>query len=760
MREKIRKVPVAVTILFLASMLMSLSSGVATASSNMMIWQQLSLSDKLVSTVELDPGNPTTMYASLSGGNYDDAGLWKSIDGGSNWSHVLNYAMDDCSVDPRNSLNVCAAGAGIYTTVNGGTSWSQRVAGSEYYGKVLRDPTNPSIIYVTYRYAEVYKSIDNGLSWNHYQAGTAWTMPFDIVIEPTNHNVLYILSGYDEYVLKSTNGGAGWTPIQTGLPINPNVVGIDVDPRSPGHLVLALYQGVYESVDAGGSWQLLGTGLPNEPNLEDIQFDTGNSSIIYAAAYDHCYISQDGGADWQDQSTGLEGGGFATMTPHPTTPGIVYGAGNYGIYVGSWKLYDPSTWYLAEGSTNWGYSCYVSIENPNGSAAPISVIYNTSDKGAVQGPSFTMPAGSQATINPADTLGAQDFSTKVTSLSGAPIAVDRTMGWNKTGQEEAHCSVGVTAPDTTWYLPEGSASWGFECWLLIQNPNSQQANCQVTYMVENAGPRTVTKTVPANTRATFNMANDLQDVSIKDASIKVTSDVPVIPERAMYRNNRREGHDSIGTTMPARDYYLAEGATGYNVGYITYVLVQNPNVTATDVNITYQTGSGTITGPSFRMDPNSRKTVKVNDQLGNNTDVSTHVSGSQPIIAERAMYWNNGTGEACHDSIGMASPHKTFYLPDGQSSSGRETWTLVQNPNSSDVQVDITYMTPSGTGNITKTETIPANSRKTFNMATHSGINGRAAIVVSSRGLPVMVERAMYWNSRGAGTDTIGGYSD
>jgi hypothetical protein len=25
---------------------------------------------------------------------------------------------------------------------------------------------------------------------------------------------------------------------------------------------------------------------------------------------------------------------------------------------------------------------------------------------------------------------------------------------------------------------------------------------------------------------------------------------------------------------------------------------------------------------------------------------------------------------------------------------------------------------------------------------------------------PIIVERAMYWNSRGAGTDTIGGFSD
>ena len=306
----------------------------------------------------------------------------------------------------------------------------------------------------------------------------------------------------------------------------------------------------------------------------------------------------------------------------------------------------------------------------------------------------------------------------------------------------------------------GSSAWNFECWLLIQNPSTTNAaNCTVTYMIEGQGPKTVSHTVPKASRATFNMADD---IGSHDASIKVTSNVPVIPERAMYRNNRREGHDSICTTTPASDYYLAEGATGYNVGYITYVLVQNPQGTPNNVTLTYMTQNGQVAGPSFAIPANSRKTIRVNDQLTPNTDVSTHVHGSAPIIAERAMYWDNGTGEACHDSIGMGQPHTIFYLPDGQSSEGRETWTLVQNPNSTNVTVEISYLTPNGQGNVVKTETIPANSRKTFNMASHSGINGRASIMVTSKtsGKKVMVERAMYWNGRGAGTDTIGGYSD
>jgi hypothetical protein len=175
------------------------------------------------------------------------------------------------------------------------------------------------------------------------------------------------------------------------------------------------------------------------------------------------------------------------------------------------------------------------------------------------------------------------------------------------------------------------------------------------------------------------------------------------------------------------------------------------------------TSSGAKAQAPFSLAANSRKTIRVNDVAGmGNTDFSTQVHGTKPLIAERSMYWDNGTGEACHDSIGMASPHTTFFLPDGEAGSNVETWTLVQNPNSRPVTVDITYLTPSGTGNVTRPETIPANSRMTFGMQAHSHLTGRAAIKVTCKttGKKIMVERAMYWFNRGAGTDTIGGFSD
>jgi len=414
------------------------------------------------------------------------------------------------------------------------------------------------------------------------------------------------------------------------------------------------------------------------------------------------------------------------------------------------------TWYLAEGTTDYGFETYVTIENPNTVAVTAVVTYMTKS-GPRRKPDLVLAPLSQTVFNPRSDLGATDFSTQVVCKEGRSIAVDRRMTWTGKGASspEGHSSVGVTAPAKTWYLPEGSSKWGFECWLLVQNPNASAAKVTLTYMAEGVSPVKKTKTVAANSRASFSMKDD---IGARDASIMVSADKPVIPERAMYRGDRREGHDSIGTTTPATDYYLAEGSS--NWGFTTYVLVQNPGAEQARVTLTYMTPAGPKVQPAFDMPPSSRKTIRVNDAMPGQ-DFSTKVHADRPVIAERAMYWDNGTGEATHDSIGMNAAHSTFYLPDGESDFGYETWTLVQNPNASEVTVEITYLLPLGAGNKTVTDKIPANSRKTYFMA-DAVPNGHAAIMVTSKtaGKKIMVERAMYWNSRGAGTDTIGGFSD
>ena len=92
-----------------------------------------------------------------------------------------------------------------------------------------------------------------------------------------------------------------------------------------------------------------------------------------------------------------------------------------------------ATWYLAEGSTDWGFDCYISIENPNTEAVNVKLTYMTST-GPVTGPTVKMPALTQATVFPSATLGAKDFSTKVECAEGKLISVDRTMYWTGTGR--------------------------------------------------------------------------------------------------------------------------------------------------------------------------------------------------------------------------------------------------------------------------------------------------------------------------------------
>ena len=80
-----------------------------------------------------------------------------------------------------------------------------------------------------------------------------------------------------------------------------------------------------------------------------------------------------------------------------------------------------------------------------------------------------------------------------------------------------------------------------------------------------------------------------------------------------------------------------------------FVLIANPNPQENDVVIKYMTPQGVEPGSPLTIPPWSRVTVDVNSEMPG-TDVSVEVTGNYPIVAERAMYWNNRGGGT--DSIG------------------------------------------------------------------------------------------------------------
>jgi len=397
---------------------------------------------------------------------------------------------------------------------------------------------------------------------------------------------------------------------------------------------------------------------------------------------------------------------------------------------------DPATtWYLAEGCTAEGYETYVCVQNPNDTAADISITYMTST-GPVNGPSESLGANSRKTYKVEDTVdNAWDISTKV--KSNKPVIAERSMYGN--GRQWGHESIGTSKPATTWYLAEGCTAADFETFVCVQNPNDTAADVSITYMTSTGPVNGPSEPLGANSRKTYKVKDTVDGAW--EVSTKVKSNKPVIAERSMYGGNRIWGTDSIGISTPAEDWYLAEGCTAGD--FETFVCVQNPNDTAATVTITYMTPDGAVPGPVLPpLKANSRRTYVVGDSL-KSWSVSTRIESDKPVVAERPMY---GRGRVwATDSIGTSAPASQWYLAEGCTGAGFETWILVQNPNSTPATITITYMTPTGT--VTgPTDTLDADSRNTYNVAaTVNNVWEISTKVTSDK--KVICERSMYGNS-------------
>ncbi len=445
---------------------------------------------------------------------------------------------------------------------------------------------------------------------------------------------------------------------------------------------------------------------------------TGNIAIVGQGLIDGTSYSYSSYSDWI--------GGVGTGPAGPQQTSRTWGHDSVGVPVGS------TTWYLAEGSTNGGFETWVLVQNPGGSDAHVELTYMT-PSGPVAGPTAIVPATSRKTFFVADRVPNQwSVSTKVTS--SVPVIAERAM--YGPGRQWGHDSVASRAASDTWYLAEGSTAAGFETWVVVQNPNGSAANVTLTFMTPDGPVAGPTVSVGANSRRTFFVADTVPDEW--SVSTKVTSNRPVIAERAMYGGGRAWGHDSAGVTAAAGSWYLAEGCT--NGGFETWVVVQNPNGSAADVTLTYMTADGEVTGPSFSLPANSRKTVNVADEVPGTWEVSTKVTANRPVIAERAMY--GGGRKWGHDSAGVSSPSNDWYLAEGCTQTGFETWVLVQNPNDYDVDVQLTYMTTAGAipG---PAATLAPNSRTTFNVAETVPFEWEISTFVHADA-GVIAERSMY----------------
>ncbi|AZQ57428.1 glycosyl hydrolase [Maribacter sp. MJ134] len=241
------------------------------------------------------PSRPNEYYFGATGG-----GLWKTVDGGTEWKPVTDGQVTSSSVGAvavaetnpdvvyigmgevqlRGSIT---QGDGVYKTEDGGETWKHLgLKETQAVARIRIHPTNPDIVYVAalgHPYGDneergVFKSTDGGANWEKVLYVSPKAGAVDLIIDRTNPQVLYASTwevqrkawkmwggGGDSKLWKSTDGGSTWTDLtsNTGMPAGPiGKIGVTVSPVDSNRvwaIVEANEGGVFRSDDAGKTWK-------------------------------------------------------------------------------------------------------------------------------------------------------------------------------------------------------------------------------------------------------------------------------------------------------------------------------------------------------------------------------------------------------------------------------------------------------------------------------------------------------------------------
>jgi virginiamycin B lyase len=424
------------------------------------------------------------------------------------------------------------------------------------------------------------------------------------------------------------------------------------------------------------------------------------------------------------------------------------------------------------------FDTYIVVQNPNKQAAAVTLTYMVQGGGNKQ-QTVTAAPTSRKTIRVNDSVDfGSSVSTRVTS--NIPVVSERPMYFNYRGVwTGGHDVVGASAPDPAFYFAEGTCRPNFDPYICIQNPGGTDAAISITYMKGDGTTDSQTTTVAADSRSTIRVRDRLGegDDASHDFSAKVacTNGQKIIAERPMYFNYAgvwTGGHDVIGATSAARDWFFAEGTCRAN--FDPYICIQNPGGADARVTITYMKGDGTTASEGLTVNKHSRSTVKVKDRLGEGDDASHDFSAQvsctngQTIIAERPMYFNYaGLWTGGHDVIGATAASSEFYFAEGTCRPDFEPYFCIQNPGAADANVTITYMKGDGSTD-TQALTVVKHSRYTVKVKDKLGEANDAAHDFSAKvsctnGQKIIAERPMYFNYQGytqlnwtGGHDVIG----
>jgi photosystem II stability/assembly factor-like uncharacterized protein len=271
-------------------------------------WQHLgptNISGRVVDVAVANrKGKTRAIYVATASG-----GLWKTENEGQTFEPIFEQAasvqggnVEVAPSDPNviwfgtgeaNIFRSSNAGVGIFKSADAGKTWQHMgLALTHTIARIVIHPTNPDIVYVAAGGHEwtdnedrgVYKTADGGKTWTKVLYVDAKTAANDLVMDPTDPNVLYAtmwqrvrakwndprtLAGYTGTgIHKTTDGGKTWTPINEGLPVpdKRGRIGIDIARSNP--TVVYAFVDNYEIARQAKPGELDSYGRPRQGTIK------------------------------------------------------------------------------------------------------------------------------------------------------------------------------------------------------------------------------------------------------------------------------------------------------------------------------------------------------------------------------------------------------------------------------------------------------------------------------------------------------------
>jgi hypothetical protein len=200
---------------------------------------------------------------------------------------------------------------------------------------VQADAKHPGTMYVGFGSGGLWKTVDNGITWNCVFEEQSSLGIGDMELAPSDPNIIYLGTGENlkkprNFTLpgtgmyRSDDAGKSWHHI--GLEDSWSIAEIAIDPVDPNIVMVAVLghlwsknanRGLYRTTDAGKTWQQV-LYKDDATGANDIVIAPSNPKIMYASMWEvypgisgknsGVFRSSDGGKNWQACTNGLPSG--------------------------------------------------------------------------------------------------------------------------------------------------------------------------------------------------------------------------------------------------------------------------------------------------------------------------------------------------------------------------------------------------------------------------------------------------------------------